>query len=42
MAEKGARPITNYVFVVLIALALVGAIDFTWRMTTYVTGAGPG
>ena len=42
MDDKGARPLANYVFIVLIALALAGAIDFTWRMTTYVTSAGPG
>jgi hypothetical protein len=42
MTEKGPRPIANYVFIVLILAALIGAIDFTVRMTTYVTGAGPG
>ena len=41
MAEKGPRPLANYIFIVLIALALAGAADFTWRMTTYVTDAGP-
>ena len=38
MAEKGPRPITNYVFIALLLAALVGAIDFTWRMATYATG----
>jgi hypothetical protein len=37
MTEKGPRPIANYVFIVLIAAALAGAIDFTWRMTQYAT-----
>ena len=42
MTEKGPRPIANYVFIMLLALALAGAIDFTWRMTSYATGGGVG
>jgi len=42
MTEKGPRPIANYVFIVLIALALLGAIDFTWRMTSLVWDGGLG
>jgi hypothetical protein len=37
MNEKGPRPISNYVFSVLIAAALAGAIVFTWRMALYAT-----
>jgi hypothetical protein len=40
MTEKGPRPIANYVFIALLLLALVGAINFTWRMTVYATGGG--
>jgi len=36
-ADKGPRPVANYVFVVLIALALVGAFEFTRRMIVYAT-----
>lgn len=42
MTEKGPRPLTNYVFIVLILAALIGAIDFTWRMSSYVSGGGAG
>ncbi|HUZ12152.1 MAG TPA: hypothetical protein VMU93_04785 [Caulobacteraceae bacterium] len=42
MAEKPPRPLANYVFIVLIALALFGALEFTVRMGMYATTGGMG
>ncbi|MFI4933121.1 MAG: hypothetical protein ACHP7N_00725 [Caulobacterales bacterium] len=41
MAEQSRRSLTNMVFIVLIALAILGAADLAWRMYNAAL-SGPG
>ncbi len=35
MEHKGPRPATNIAFVIILTLALIGALDFSYRITMY-------
>lgn len=35
MVGKGPRPVTNIVFVVILAVTLLAAADFTYRLIDY-------